>query len=63
MKFVREIVKEVCGLAPYEKRLVELLRVQKEKRALKFAKRRVRRRTISTCGYIVYCTAWYSSSS
>ncbi|XP_003388843.1 PREDICTED: 60S ribosomal protein L36-like [Amphimedon queenslandica] len=41
VKFVREIVKEVCGLAPYEKRMVELLKVQKDKRALKFAKRRL----------------------
>ena len=41
MKFVRDLVKEVCGLAPYEKRLIELLKIQKDKRALKFAKRRV----------------------
>ena len=41
MKFVRDLVKEVCGLAPYEKRLIELLKVQRDKRALKFAKRRV----------------------
>ena len=38
---VRELVKEVCGQAPYEKRMIELLRIQKDKRALKFAKRRV----------------------
>ena len=41
MKFVRDIIKEVCGLAPYEKRIIELLRIQKDKRALKFAKKRV----------------------
>ena len=41
MKFVRDIVREVCGLAPYEKRLIELLKVQRDKRALKFAKKRV----------------------
>ena len=41
VKHVREIVKEVCGLAPYEKRMLELLKVQKDKRALKFAKKRV----------------------
>ena len=40
---VRELVKEVCGQAPYEKRMIELLRVQKDKRALKFAKKRVRK--------------------
>lgn len=46
MKFVRDIIKEVCGLAPYEKRIIELLRIQKDKRALKFAKKRVSRRCI-----------------
>ena len=43
MKFVRDLIKEVCGLAPYEKRIIELLRVGKDKRALKLAKKRVRR--------------------
>ena len=38
VQFVREIVKEVVGLAPYEKRVVELLKVGKEKRALKLLK-------------------------
>ena len=33
--FVREIVREVAGYAPYEKRTMELLKVGKEKRALK----------------------------
>ena len=41
MKFVRDIIKEVVGLAPYEKRIIELLKIGKEKRALKFAKKRV----------------------
>jgi large subunit ribosomal protein L36e len=40
-KFVRDIVREVCGHAPYEKRAMELLKVSKDKRALKFLKRRV----------------------
>jgi hypothetical protein len=40
--FVREIVKEVAGLAPYEKRVIELLRNSKDKRARKLAKKRVR---------------------
>uniref|UniRef100_A0A6S9SL99 60S ribosomal protein L36 n=1 Tax=Chrysotila carterae TaxID=13221 RepID=A0A6S9SL99_CHRCT len=36
--FVREIVREVAGYAPYEKRTMELLKVGKEKRALKVLK-------------------------
>ncbi|MFH4976154.1 hypothetical protein AB6A40_002863 [Gnathostoma spinigerum] len=40
-RIVREIVREVTGLAPYEKRAMELLRVSKDKKALKFLKRRV----------------------
>ncbi|XP_065912060.1 large ribosomal subunit protein eL36-like [Dysidea avara] len=41
VKFVRDIIKEVVGLAPYEKRIIELLKIGKEKRALKFAKKRL----------------------
>ncbi len=41
--FVREIVKEVAGLAPYERRVIELLRNSKDKRARKLAKKRVSR--------------------
>lgn len=40
-KFVRELIREVCGHAPYEKRAMELLKVSKDKRALKFLKRRL----------------------
>lgn len=40
-KFVRDLIREVCGHAPYEKRAMELLKVSKDKRALKFLKRRV----------------------
>lgn len=39
--FVREIVREVGGLAPYERRLIELLRNSGEKRAKKLAKKRL----------------------
>lgn len=38
MAFVRSLVREVCGLAPYEKRLCEMLKVGRDKRALKLAK-------------------------
>ena len=40
VKFVREIVREVAGLAPYEKRVSELLKVGKDKRALKLCKKK-----------------------
>ncbi|EGC42812.1 60S ribosomal protein [Histoplasma capsulatum var. duboisii H88] len=40
-KFVRDIVKEVAGLAPYERRVVELLRNAQDKRARKLAKKRL----------------------
>ncbi|XP_077989151.1 large ribosomal subunit protein eL36-like [Glandiceps talaboti] len=41
VKFVRDIVREVCGYAPYERRAMELLKVNKDKRALKFIKKRL----------------------
>ncbi|GFS46564.1 60S ribosomal protein L36 [Nephila pilipes] len=40
-RFIRDLVREVCGFAPYEKRAIELLRVSKDKRALKFCKKRL----------------------
>ena len=42
VKMVRELVREVAGFAPYEKRVMELLKVGKDKRALKVAKKKVR---------------------
>lgn len=39
----QDVVKEVAGLAPYERRVIELLRNSKDKRARKLAKKRVRR--------------------
>jgi large subunit ribosomal protein L36e len=41
VKFVRDIVREVAGQAPYEKRVMELLKVGKDKRALKLCKRKL----------------------
>ena len=41
---VRDLVSEVMGMAPYEKRLLDMLKtggVSSEKRMYKFAKRRV----------------------
>lgn len=35
------MVREVAGFAPYEKRITELLKVGKDKRALKVAKRKL----------------------
>jgi len=40
-KFVRDLIREVSGLQPYEKRVIELLKIGKDKRALKFIKRRL----------------------
>ncbi|KAJ7295347.1 hypothetical protein O6H91_04G015100 [Diphasiastrum complanatum] len=39
--FVRKLIREVAGFAPYEKRITELLKVGKDKRALKVAKRKL----------------------
>ncbi|XP_036609620.1 60S ribosomal protein L36-like [Trichosurus vulpecula] len=40
-KFLRDMIQEVYGFAPYEKCAMELLKVSKDKRALKFIKKRV----------------------
>jgi hypothetical protein len=47
VKMVRDIIREVAGMAPYEKRIVELLKIGKDKRALKVAKRKVRHTSAS----------------
>ncbi|CAB38606.1 60S ribosomal protein L36-A [Schizosaccharomyces pombe] len=39
--FVRSIVREVAGFAPYERRVMELIRNSQDKRARKLAKKRL----------------------
>merc|ERR1712136_227807 len=41
VRMIRELVREIAGRAPYEKRCIELLKVSKDKRCLKFAKKRL----------------------
>ena len=41
VKFVRDLIREVAGFAPYEKRVMELLKNSKDKRARKLAKNRL----------------------
>nr|QLA09636.1 60S large subunit ribosomal protein eL36 [Euglena gracilis]6ZJ3_Lx Chain Lx, Ribosomal protein eL36 [Euglena gracilis] len=41
LRAVRDLVQEVVGFSPYERRMIELLKVGREKRALRFAKRRL----------------------
>eukprot|EP00892_Ulva_mutabilis_P000303 jgi/Ulvmu1/10273/UM060_0075.1 len=41
VKKVRAVVREVAGWAPYERRVMELLKVGKDKRALKMCKRKL----------------------
>jgi large subunit ribosomal protein L36e len=38
---IRGLIRDVAGSAPYEKRLVELLKNGRDKRALKLAKRKL----------------------
>merc|ERR1712131_452898 len=40
-KFIKETVREVMGFAPYERRALELLRVSKDKRCLRFLNKRL----------------------
>lgn len=55
VKLVRDIVREVAGQAPYEKRLMELLKVGRDKRALKVAKRKVRQACSRCCSTASCC--------
>jgi len=38
---IRSLIRDVAGSAPYEKRLMELLKTGRDKRALKLAKRKL----------------------
>ncbi|OMJ17541.1 60S ribosomal protein L36 [Smittium culicis] len=40
-RFVKDLIREVSGFAPYEKRILELLKNSKDKRARKLAKKRL----------------------
>ncbi|DBB14216.1 hypothetical protein WJX82_011626 [Trebouxia sp. C0006] len=40
-RLIREVVRDVAGLAPYERRVSELLKVGKDKRALKLCKKKL----------------------
>ncbi|KAJ3316581.1 hypothetical protein HDU76_001695 [Blyttiomyces sp. JEL0837] len=40
-KFVRSLIREVAGFAPYERRVMELLKNSKDKRARRLAKKRL----------------------
>lgn len=39
--FVKSVIREVAGFSPYEKRVMELLRNSKDKKAKKLTKKRV----------------------
>ncbi|KIY49267.1 ribosomal protein L36e [Fistulina hepatica ATCC 64428] len=40
-KFVRSVIREVAGFSPYERRVLELLRNSKDKKARKLTKKRL----------------------
>ncbi|CAF0879496.1 unnamed protein product [Rotaria sordida] len=41
VKFVRDLVRELVGFMPYERRAMELMKVGRDKRALKYVKARL----------------------
>ena len=44
VKAIREVVREICGLAPYERKMCELIRTgdsKKDKKSIKIAKKRL----------------------
>eukprot|EP01099_Mayorella_cantabrigiensis_P002881 TRINITY_DN229_c0_g1_i4.p1 TRINITY_DN229_c0_g1~~TRINITY_DN229_c0_g1_i4.p1 ORF type:complete len:111 (-),score=31.30 TRINITY_DN229_c0_g1_i4:156-488(-) len=40
-RFTRDLIRDVVGFAPYERRIIELVRNGLDKRALRFAKKRI----------------------
>ena len=58
VQFVREVIREVAGFSPYEKRTMELLKVGKEKRALKLLKVKLGARHTHFCT-VLHLSAQY----
>ena len=60
---VRDLIGEVVGLSPYEKRLLDMLKtggVSSEKRMYKFAKRRVSFESIElSCRCYLHCHIYF----
>merc|ERR1711964_543934 len=55
VKAVREVVTEICGLTPFERKMVELIKtgiVSEEKRAVKLARRKLGTRDVQTASAI-----------
>jgi hypothetical protein len=67
VKLVREVIREVAGFAPYERRIMELLKLS-DKRAKRFAKRRVGEllwivSSFFRTEFLFYSLAWYDEES
>merc|ERR1719386_20273 len=41
LKVLNNVIREVAGIAPYERRIIELIKIGKDKRALKLAKKKL----------------------
>ena len=57
VKLIRDLVRDVAGTAPYEKRMMELLKTGRDKRALKLSKRKV-----SEILSNIFCGTFYKKS-
>lgn len=51
--FVKNVIREVAGFSPYEKRVMELLRNSKDKKARKLTKKRVSVKGLWSRGFAV----------